>query len=163
MTGVTTLCIARERSDWHPTGSSTYEQAPTFLLTCITPELKGSLLSPKLHQCFSVFHKVKIKNTLKPAKWPRRKKKEYICKWIKYLLGQAQLVGASIEDHIHKFSLAAGNRYIFSGEGIKKSSVFFFSVLNVMPGEVRARCWTCLTIARSGRMHGVTSQNLVSE
>ena len=68
MMGVTTLCIARESSDWHPTGSSTYEQAPTFLLTYITPEFKGSLLSPKLHQCFSVFHRVNIKNTIRPAR-----------------------------------------------------------------------------------------------
>lgn len=51
---ISTLCIARDSSDWHPMGSSTYEQAPTFLLIKRIPELNGLLLSPKFHQGLSV-------------------------------------------------------------------------------------------------------------
>jgi len=51
---ISTLCIARDSSDWHPMGSSTYEQAPTFLLIKRIPELNGLFLSPKFHQGLSV-------------------------------------------------------------------------------------------------------------
>jgi hypothetical protein len=51
---IPTLCIARDSSDWHPMGSSTYEQAPTFLFIKRIPELNGLFLSPKFHQGLSV-------------------------------------------------------------------------------------------------------------
>lgn len=90
-----TLCIARESKDWHPTGSSAYEQDPTFRLMYNSPPLNGSLLSPDLHQGFSL----KAYKTTEDLILPKVLKENLTLSFDTDLQVQALWTGASIWDH----------------------------------------------------------------